>query len=177
MTGGRDRAVVQQLLRLLGIRGWSGGCCMQQKTGVWLMGKSFNSIFKILPGWVMAILGSLWVDVFFFLKIMKNEYLNLQRMIFYMCSNYQLHTHIRVSGYYRRGITQFRMYFHLSGALIDSLSRFRCDTHHRSRMLTRCAVGAIIIGASVWGILRKMIERHLDSNLTTVVKASVPNFL
>lgn len=95
-------------------------------------------------------------------------------------SNYQLQTygsHIRVSEYYRRGITQFRMYFCLSGALIDSHSHFRCNTHHRSRILIRCAVGAIIICASVCGILRKVIETHHDSNLAMVVKASVPNFL
>lgn len=93
-----------------------------------------------------------------------------------MFSNYQLQTcgsHIRGSEHYLRGITQFRMCFHLGGGLIDSHSHFRCNVPHPSRILIRCALGAIIICASVCRILRKMIERQRDSNLATAVKASV----
>lgn len=42
--------------------------------------------------------------------------------------------------------------------MIDSQTHFGCNTHHRSRILISCAVGAIIICASVCGILKKMIE-------------------
>lgn len=43
-------------------------------------------------------------------------------------------------------------------AVIDSQTNFGCNTHHRSRILISCAVGAIIIHASVCGLLKKMIE-------------------
>lgn len=68
-------------------------------------------------------------------------------------SNYQLHTcgsHICFSEYYLRGITQCRMHFHLRGALIDSHSHFKCNTHRHSHIMIRCVVDAIIICASVW---------------------------